>query len=616
MTILGLLVAARSASAAVPIADLGTGTYICEPFSTEVAGPDTLFVKASRPITPDSAFAFPEDASEITPTTEQGTNIIAANATGRAAGMQVLYVVRGKFVVEGGGQRQGGKRPTWEADYRPDNVGSVLLALKDANTCAGQFDSEGGVPNRVFCKAMVDGKGDVEFWLTLTQDSGTYSWDIKQGETSKGSGYLAYAEHPTSGKKYWDSKGDLSVGLYTLKVTKGESFEREIEFAIVSVDLFKKNETWTSDWVISFPALFTRDRIAGIEIKGPGDGEGMSVQVELYTDYDTENKVTTPYLTEDPPDVRRNSGTDSWPKFHLEYDESEKRLKVVDEWEKLHVIPIINGVKQEHLEATGQVDLAEVAAMDATPTDDAKAFYDGMTAHASGDPCWAGVAKAVWSIEADRPHITDDNCVACGKKADIFYLAGHGYTTAAAIGGKNMADHPLGDVANLNGKEFTPEDIGGDWNNGELEWCVFAACSQLYIEDGGNPKVGDNLIAWIKAMPKVHALFGYSYTAPGGDEEPDVTIANRFVAYTKTKTFVDAWMEANLNQPEKAGFKAVAMVQKECTEGNADKWKSATAFPTADGAAVEYELYWINPDKNGDGTKNDPEIQHYSITVP
>ena len=623
MTILAVLVLAPMASEAdPPSADLAWGTYVCDPYSTEGAGPDAIRVEALRKITPEIAFAFPDDGIQINATEEKGFDITAANATGRGAGAKVVYVVFGLFVRDAGGQGQQAPIPTsWEADFRPI-PDPVVLVLRDINSPVGTFDGESGEPGWLYCKPAGDLKGDVAFWLTLTQDSGPYPWTIKDSNAAPtdppvASGNLTYAKEPVFGVRYWDSGHNLAVGAYTLTVTKAGGFEREIDFAVVSVTLYKLNTIWSPSFVLRpTPDLFTVDRIAGIRIRGPGAYK--EIKAKMWTDADPNIATSHTDLLEDPAGDYRNTDTGRWPRFYLEYQANEQRLKIVDEAEKLHVYPMISDVNQEHLEVSEKVDLAEVAVMDATATDDAKAFYDRMTADGSGDPCWAGVGKYIWSVVGDRINITDDNCVAFGKKADILYIAGHGVSSKPGVYGAKLEDdpqrqHALGnyDATPDDPKGFQPSDIAGDWNNGELEWFITAVCSQLYNTNGDSPPPTDNVVKWVKAMPKVHGHFGYRYGAPGGGI--DAVIAKRFVSYTKTMTFVEAWMEANFAEGYTPGdydpWNAGVLVQTDCIM---DQWKAA--FPTQDGTTYTY--YWIDKDKNGDGTKGDGEIKHYPITIP
>ena len=231
MTILGVLVLAPMASEAdAPSADLVWGTYVCDPYSTEGAGPDAIRVKAKRRITPEIAFAFPDDGIQIQATEEKGFDILAANATGRGAGAKVVYVVYGLFLRDAGGQGQQGQIPlSWEADFRP-STDPVVLVLRDMNSPVGTFDGESGDPARLYCKPAGDLKGDVAFWLLEGTDE--YTWDI-----GVSNGKLNAAN------EYRDSKRNLAVGTHTLTVTKAGGFERKINFAVVAVSLYKKK--WT-----------------------------------------------------------------------------------------------------------------------------------------------------------------------------------------------------------------------------------------------------------------------------------------------------------------------------------------------------------------------------------
>ena len=100
-------------------ADLGGGAYVHKTFNNATAGPDTLKVTATRAIkSVPPGWAFPEDTLQIQVTGNEGNTIIAATATGRNAGSEALYIVKGVFV--GGPSDGGGTTEThlaWEAKY-------------------------------------------------------------------------------------------------------------------------------------------------------------------------------------------------------------------------------------------------------------------------------------------------------------------------------------------------------------------------------------------------------------------------------------------------------------------------------------------------------------------
>lgn len=97
-----------------PTADLGSGTYAYQTYDNSAAGPDELNVKSDRTIKATGpCFAFPDDGIEIAVTNNQGTDIVAANATGRSAGDKIFYTIQGDFVAGGGT----GPTPCWEAEY-------------------------------------------------------------------------------------------------------------------------------------------------------------------------------------------------------------------------------------------------------------------------------------------------------------------------------------------------------------------------------------------------------------------------------------------------------------------------------------------------------------------
>ena len=359
--------------------------------------------------------------------------------------------------------------------------------------------------------------------------------------------------------------------------------------------LYKDNTTWTEEArLTSDPVhLFTMDVIAGVEILS---APGKTVKAKMWTGDDTENKVTIT-LTETGAGtgVYRNTGTDTWPHFYRIYDAANKRLKVVDEDKKWYVVPIVDNKEYSGLEVSEKVDAAEVAVVDATPSDDAKQFWDCMTDGAPPGTMWADAGKRIWSVPADRPHVTDDTCVDFGSKADMLYIAGHGLASTAAIWGSQNddPDHPLGiyqDPATVD-KAFTPGDIGGSWDNGEIEWCLLAVCSQVAVSDP--PVNGDLGIQWIKAMPKVHALFGYRDTAPSGGVDVDIAddFCERLAPGGNYDSVQLAWMFANRpDEKTVPGLFATALVNENNME---DHMYTLDRFPAADNPGSEYRYWWI-----------------------
>jgi hypothetical protein len=489
-----------------------------------------------------------------------------------------------------------GQEPDPDDDVVKITVATPLV-LKDTNSGCTETDltdSDQNTPE-LYCKRAGDGKGDVEFWLNV--DSGTYDWVIKKGETSVGSGTL------TTGNSYKASASNLSVDFYTLEVTKqGDgTFKRRIDFGVVSVWLCKNNTEWTADWGLSStPDLFTVTTVAGIQIEGVGAGK--TVQVKVWSSEDTDHKPTQA-LTESSA-CYRNTGTDVWPHFYTVYQAANKRLKITDETSRLHVLPILGGEEQAHLAKDEKVDLAEVAVVDATPTDDAKRFWDWITDNTPAGTQWASVGKRIWSVAGDRPSITDDTCVDFGSKADILYIAGHGSTAGpAAVCGSAVDDpnHPLG-TAPSDTKAFAPGDIGTSWNNGELEWLILAVCSQVRIADWESPVAGDNAIVWIKAMPKVHMLLGYFDAAPSAPT--DVNIAGDFVGrlepgYPHDHVHI-AWLLANkgrIGDNENAKHASAMVNFNNDPQGDdykGDRTFSYWGFPTADDPGQKYRYYWID----------------------
>ncbi len=502
-------------------------------------------------------------------------------------------------------------KPWWGGEVLGMRTGG-LLVLKDMNTSLGTFDGETGEPDPVYFKAAADVKGDVEFWVT--SGSGEYSWEITPGDNSNN-------VKLTSANNYKAPKNDLGVGTYTLKVTKGADFNREISFAVVAVSLYKKNAVWSADWVLKpTPDLFTLDRIAGIRIEGPGTGKEIKAKMWSSADPDPEHVATShTNLAEDPSGsgVYRNTGTGRWPRFYWTWQPEMQRLKVDDEDGTLNVFPIIDGTDQVHLSVGQKVDLGEVSAIDATESDDAETFFDSMTEYGENKPSWGMGDSYYWSESSNREHITDDNCVKFGKKTDMLYVAGHGNSTKfVGVYGPRVQDnpeHPLGnhDKTPMDPRGFQPSDIGTEWANGELEWLVLAACSQLYMVTLGSPIPADYAVKWAEDTPKVHAILGYRGGCPSGPT--DERIAARFANCTLTCTFVEAWLGVSRFEPDTGGahtpWNVAVLVQLECVD---DKWKDATKFPSPQTAETRYKFYWYDTDA-GSATYGDRKETTFNL---
>jgi hypothetical protein len=274
--------------------------------------------------------------------------------------------------------------------------------------------------------------------------------------------------------------------------------------------------------------------------------------------------------------VYRNTGAGAAPYFYEEYQPVDNRLKVVDEDKKWYVVPIVNMKKYPGLEVSEKVDAAEVAAVDGTPSLDAAEIYNDMSA----DPhYWNGVA--LYDVNHNKAQGTGAKCVELGAKVDLLNVSGHGLKTKAEVYGE--------EGYGLYNDTFTPSDIGASWDNGELEWLVLASCSQVRVggDDPWNtpPAATDNGVIWIKAMPKVHGLFGYRDSAPGGGT--DVNVANAFAARLHNDYVVHvAWCLAN---KDFHAWNATALVNVNNID---DRMYTLDAFPTADNPGSEYCFWW------------------------
>ena len=276
----------------------------------------------------------------------------------------------------------------------------------------------------------------------------------------------------------------------------------------------------------------------------------------------------------------RNTGTDTWPHFYKEYQAANKRLKVVDEDKKWYVVPIVDDKEYPGLEVSEKVDAAEVAAVDGTPSLDAEEIYDDMTA----DPHnWNGVA--LYDVNNNPVQGTGAKCVELGAEVDLLNVSGHSHLPTVGIKGE--------EGYGLTTDNFDPSDIGQAWSNGELEWCLLAACSQVAVSDPPDPDNGDFGIQWIKAMPKVHALLGYYHTAPSGGV--DVNIADDFCERLapggEYNDVVGAWMLANRPDLTTCPGKYATMLVN--MNNIHDEMYTLDAFPTEDAPGNSYMYFYI-----------------------
>jgi hypothetical protein len=373
-----------------------------------------------------------------------------------------------------------------------------------------------------------------------------------------------------------------------------------------TIRLFRDNTTWTSEAVLKDDPipLFCRTIPVGVEVVFDNDlpqGTDVSVRVSSLKEPANTFMVT---LTKCANHTYRNT-QDSHPLLYKEFSVANKTLCIPDEEHKVKAELFVGGVAR-NLSAANLVDAAEVAVLDATPSDDAKRFWDWTTDNQPAGTQWGSAGKRIWSVAGDREHITDDNCVDFGSKADMLYIAGHGLTSVAAVWGSSNDDqnHPLGIYQNQNtiAKAFQPSDIGNAWNNGELEWCVLAVCSQVRLSNPGNPVANDNAVLWIKAMPKVHMLLGYRHSAPSAPH--DVNISGDFVARLENGNPHDhvhmAWLLANKGRidDKDTAQNATAMVNfnndPQNDDDKGDKTHTVSQFPTKDDPGNKYVYYWID----------------------
>ena len=380
--------------------------------------------------------------------------------------------------------------------------------------------------------------------------------------------------------------------------------EGQIDVTVLKVELFKDNTTWISAAELDSPPvhLFTGDVIGGIEVTGPGSA---TVQAQIWISDDAANTETiTLTETSAGSGIYRNTGTDVWPHFWKDHDDANKRLKVIDEDGKLHVIPIIDGTEVSACEKSEKVDAAEVAAVDGTDSLDAAEVYGDLT---GGVHPWCGIA--LYDLNNSKSAGTGAKCVELGGKVDLLNVSGHRHVSTGA----GITEQTTGGYG-LTSDNFDPSDIGTSWDDGELEYCLLAVCNQVAVTETG-PQASDFGIIWIKAMPKVHALLGYRLPAPTAGV--DVGIANDFCARLAPGGSYDdvhmAWMLANRPSANVCVNRNASCLVN--VNNLADKMYTLDKFPTKDDPGNQYKYFWIK--RNGNPiTGYTYQILYTTITLP
>lgn len=362
--------------------------------------------------------------------------------------------------------------------------------------------------------------------------------------------------------------------------------------------LYRKNTEWTRPWELkNIPELFLLNWHAGIEFKTT---PGSQVQAKIWTSCDASNQQTISLTeTSSGSGIFRNTGSNVWPLFDNAFNSSEKRLAIEDASDEnnyLHVVPIVGGTELSYFEQKKKIDLAEVAAVDGTSSDDANSFYNAMPS------TWKkrGIYCSQTSNEADG---TGTKCVELGKKVDMLYIAGHSFSGATEAGIRGESGFGL-DTDN-----FKPSSIGTNWSNGELEWLILAACNQVNYNQEYGDDIQNNGVSWLNAMPKVHCLMGYRLNAPTGGV--DSTIASSFVTHLSSDHVHMAWMLANRPaQDNCVNRNASALVNINNID---DKFNTSNAFPTPDKPANSYRYYYI--EKHGTWPFETYTINYQTITL-
>lgn len=338
-----------------------------------------------------------------------------------------------------------------------------------------------------------------------------------------------------------------------------------------TVKFYENNTSWSAAAELVSPHghLFTLSDVTGIEVHGVPN---CTVQAKIWSSDDSAHtKTITLSPSSASASVYRNSGDGAWPLWGGSYSSSYRRLKNVDESGTLIVQLIVNGVTLPICAPSEKIDLAEIAVVDGTPSDDAWTLY-------------LELYNSFYGIKSDTDG-DGSTCVEYGAKADFLNVSGHSHLPTVGVTGESGYG--------LASDNFDPSDIGNSWNNGELEWCLLAVCSQVHVNEN-SPSTSDFGIKWIKAMPKVHALLGYQNIAPSGGV--DSQIATDFVQNMADDHIHIAWMLAN--RPDSStcpGINATALVNVNNLE---DKMGELGKFATKDETGNQYRYFWIEREGN------------------
>ncbi|MBE0417769.1 MAG: hypothetical protein IBX63_08380 [Coriobacteriia bacterium] len=193
----------------------------------------------------------------------------------------------------------------------------------------------------------------------------------------------------------------------------------------------------------------------------------------------------------------------------------------------------------------------------------------------------------------------NSSMVQAADDSDILYVSGHGLPYALLpIYFYPNNEYPLNgfddsispDTACANA---SPNEVGFAWTTGvgvnesawdtDLEWVVFAACSQLDVYPRNTYRDNSNAKCWARTLlgspNRAHAIMGYAGTAPGFT---DTAIAWEFAkcAFTEQRSVLDSWRTANSRKDSSVNWAYVAHYAN-----RSDRLHRVGAGPTADTAA-------------------------------
>jgi len=155
----------------------------------------------------------------------------------------------------------------------------------------------------------------------------------------------------------------------------------------------------------------------------------------------------------------------------------------------------------------------------------------------------AGVEKifAQWP-PSGTPTVMDAAWVK--NQADWLYFSGHG---AHASGRLRMCD---------NNYSFGYSEASANWQGGDIDTAIFAACSVLDINDWNDEANDGNSPGEQWETLGVSYMFGYNWAAPDAPE--DVAIVDHWLDGGST---VDGWLNANKDYGGEAGYRACVIYQ-------------------------------------------------------